>query len=99
MINNSFIEVSRSTLSIFGLDIAWYALCILTGILLAGIVGIKEAKKFGIAPNLILDGILICVPLAIIGARLYYVFTSWDMFVDHDSVWQTRFWHLRFGYC
>ena len=89
MINNSFIEVSRSTLSIFGLDIAWYALCILTGILLAGIVGIKEAKKFGIAPNLILDGILICVPLAIIGARLYYVFTSWDMFVDHDNVWQT----------
>lgn len=90
MINNSFLDFTgRNFIEIGNFQVAWYAVCILTGILLAGIVGIREAKKFGIAPNLILDGILICVPLAILGARLYYVFTSWNSFVDSESVWQT----------
>lgn len=90
MINNSFLDFSsKYFLEIGNFQVAWYAVCILTGVLLAGIVGIKEAKKFGIAPNYILDGVLICVPLAILGARLYYVATSWDMFVSSEGAWQT----------
>ena len=81
MIYNSLLEFTSDSMIILGLPIKFYALCILTGIIFATILGVREAKKFGIAPNLILDGVLICVPLAIIGARLYYVFTSWDKFV------------------
>ena len=81
MINNSFLDFnSENFLEIGTFQIKWYAVCILTGIILAAILGVREAKKFGISPNLILDGVLICVPLAIIGARLYYVFTSWGDF-------------------
>ena len=81
MIYNSFLDfTSDNFLEIGTFQIKWYAICILTGIILAAILGVREAKKFGISPNLILDGVLICVPLAIIGARLYYVFTSWSSF-------------------
>ena len=81
MIYSSLLEFSSDSVIIFGISIKFYALCILTGIIFATILGVREAKKFGIAPNLILDGVLICVPLAIVGARLYYVFTSWDKFI------------------
>jgi phosphatidylglycerol:prolipoprotein diacylglycerol transferase len=81
MILNSFLDFgSKYFLEIGNLKIAWYAICILTGIILACVLGVREAKKFGISSNIILDGVLICVPLAIVGARLYYVFTSWDKF-------------------
>lgn len=81
MINNSFLDFSSDNfLEIGNFQIKWYAICILTGIVLACVLGVREAKKFGISPNIILDGVLICVPLAIVGARLYYVFTSWHQF-------------------
>ena len=81
MIYNSFLDFnSDNFLEMGNFQIKWYAICILTGIILACVLGIKEAKRFGISSNMILDGVLICVPLAIIGARLYYVFTSWSSF-------------------
>lgn len=81
---NSFISFGDESLSIAGFSIQYYALCILTGIILACILGIKEAKRFNIAPSLILDGVLICVPLAIVGARLYYVLFSDGFVVEGD---------------
>lgn len=81
MLLNSFLDFdSKYFLELGNLKIAWYAVCILTGIIFACILGVKEAKRFGISANLILDGVLICVPLAIVGARLYFVFTSWSHF-------------------
>ena len=90
MILNSFLDFESSNfLEIGNFAVAWYAVCILTGVIFAAILGVREAKKFGISPNLILDGVLICVPLAIIGARLYYVFTSWNDFVSPLGFGQT----------
>ena len=89
MIYNSFLDFnSDNFLQIGNLQIKWYAICILTGIILACVLGIREAKKFGISSNMILDGVLICVPLAIVGARLYYVFTSWSSF-QRDTIVDT----------
>ena len=90
MILNSFLDFeSRNFLEIGNFQIKWYAICILVGIIIAAILGVKEAKRFGISKNIIIDGVLICVPLSIIGARLYYVFTSWDNFYDPSSGWNT----------
>ena len=86
MILDSFLSFdSKYFLEIGNFVITWYAVCILTGVVLAAILGVKEAKRFGIASNLIIDGVLICVPLAIIGARLYYVFSSWNSFCKKDA--------------
>lgn len=54
-------------------QVAWYAVFILTGIILGAFLTYQEFKKFGWDVNILYDGILFAVPLAILGARLYYV--------------------------
>ncbi|TCD46166.1 prolipoprotein diacylglyceryl transferase [Streptococcus sp. X16XC17] len=65
------------------LEIRWYALCIVTGLILAVYLASKEAPRKKISSDDILDFILIAFPIAIIGARLYYVIFSWDYYKDH----------------
>lgn len=55
------------------MEIQWYAIFILTGIVLGTVMAIYEVKRFGWKTDDLLDGLLIIAPLAIIGARLYYV--------------------------
>ncbi|MDY0346199.1 MAG: prolipoprotein diacylglyceryl transferase, partial [Acholeplasma sp.] len=59
--------------SVFGTTIAWYAIFILTGIVFGAIMAMEEGDLLGIDRDHIYDGLLIAVPLAIVGARLYYV--------------------------
>ena len=64
------------------LEIRWYALCILTGLLLGVYLASKEAPRRKIRPDDIQDYILWAFPIAILGARLYYVAFSWEMFKE-----------------
>nr|WP_308468902.1 prolipoprotein diacylglyceryl transferase [Glaciibacter superstes] len=56
-------------------DIRTYALCILVGIIAATIWTSRRLTKRGAEPGIVLDIILWAVPLGIIGARAYHVFT------------------------
>ena len=60
------------------LAIRWYSICIVTGLILAVYLTIREAPKKNIKSDDVLDFILIAFPLAIVGARLYYVIFDWD---------------------
>ncbi len=64
------------------LEIRWYALCILVGLILAVYLATKEAPRKKIRPDDILDFILIAFPLSIVGARLYYVLFTWSDYKD-----------------
>ncbi len=82
---NIFSIIDPIAISVGPFNIYWYAICILTGIIIASILGIIEGKKFGILPDDILDGIIIIVPLSIIGARIFYVLFNlekYDSFID-----------------
>lgn len=57
-------------------SIKWYGLLIAVGFLLAILYGLKRAEFFGIDPDRMIDVALLTVPVAFIGARLYYVFFS-----------------------
>ena len=59
----------------FSDNFAWakYSLMIVIGIVVAGYLGIREGKKLGLKGGDIMDGILIIVPLSIVGTRLWYV--------------------------
>ncbi len=57
-----------------GWSVYWYGIMIALGFLLAFIYGLKKAPKLGINPDRLLDGIIITVPLAVLGARAYYMF-------------------------
>ncbi|AND78991.1 prolipoprotein diacylglyceryl transferase [Streptococcus pantholopis] len=59
------------------ITIRWYSLCIMTGLVLAVYLAMREGPKKGIRTDDVLDFILIAFPLSIIGARLYYVFFQW----------------------
>ncbi len=70
----------NNSISIGPLDIYFYSLFILLGVLIALYLGIKEGEKIGIKGDYILDGIIIILPLSILGARLYYVAFEWDRY-------------------
>ena len=62
--------------------IVWYkySVMILLGMIAAVVFGIKEGKKIGITANNILDGVIIVIPLSIVGTRLWYVIFEWDRY-------------------
>ena len=51
----------------------WYGILITLGFVLAVLYGMSKAKKFGIDSDRLLDCILVTAPLAIAGARAYYI--------------------------
>ncbi|MGZ0710883.1 prolipoprotein diacylglyceryl transferase (plasmid) [Coraliomargarita sp. W4R53] len=57
-----------------------YALCIITGIILATLLTNRRLTKRGAEPWVVIDIILIAVPLAIIAARIYHVLSHWDFY-------------------
>ncbi len=65
--------------------IHWYAICIMTGLILAVYLTSKEAPRKKLTSDDIIDFILIAFPLAIIGARLYYVIFQWSYYSQRPS--------------
>ena len=56
-----------------------YALCIITGILLAMWVGTRRYRARGGDPDVIWDAAIVAIPMGIVGGRLYHVLT------DHEK--------------
>ena len=84
------INFINPSFSIFGLEIHWYAICILVGVILAVIAGVREGKKIGIPSDYIYTGVVIVLPCAILGARLWWDFFNLDKiheFVDIIAIW------------
>ncbi len=64
-------------------QIYWYSVMLFVGFLLGGYLLLREAKRFGIPEEFIINMFFYTIPIAIIGARLYYVIFSWDMYKDN----------------
>lgn len=73
-------------LQIGSFSIRWYAICILTGALIALYAGKKESEKFAIPGELALDLFMYGLPLSIVGARLYYVLFEFHNY--QDNLWR-----------
>lgn len=65
--------VDSVAFTIGDIDIAWYALIITFGMILAVAHIIFRARQVGMSPDTVLDYVLVTIPVGIIGARLYYV--------------------------
>ncbi|MDD7433631.1 MAG: prolipoprotein diacylglyceryl transferase [Peptoniphilaceae bacterium] len=59
--------------SLFGIEIRWYAIMIVTGMFLAVLLATRESKKRGYGDEVISDLALWMLPIAVIGARIWYV--------------------------
>jgi phosphatidylglycerol---prolipoprotein diacylglyceryl transferase len=64
-------------------QVAWYAVFILTGITLGAVLAYYEFKNLGLDTDFLFDALLWAVPLAIVGARIYYVI--FDPTPDYNS--------------
>ena len=74
------LENVRKTLTIAGFDIAYYGIAIGIGILAGIAIAMYEAKRTGQDPDTYIDLATYGVVFGIIGARIYYVAFSWDMY-------------------
>lgn len=71
--------------NVFGLDIRWYGIIISFGIIVALIVAYYTSKINGADYDEITSLALIVLPIAILGARLYYVVFEFDYYKNNLS--------------
>ena len=76
-------HLSRTAIKIGNFNIYWYGLIIGAAIILATLLVIHEAKRSGQRPEDYIDFASFAIVLSVIGARLYYVIFSWDMYKDN----------------
>lgn len=74
---NLNLTVSRVAFTVFGHEIYWYALCILSGFLLGLLFVTKTCKKRGVNPDDIFDIAFWGLIFSIICARIYYCIFDW----------------------
>jgi phosphatidylglycerol---prolipoprotein diacylglyceryl transferase len=82
-VSQDSVPYSNIALDLGFAQIAWYAVFILSGIVIASIFAAKEFKRKGLSVDFLYDALLWTVPLAILGSRLYYVI------FDPDGSYQT----------
>ena len=69
-------------ITVFGFDIAFYGIIIGCSIMVGIMIAVEEAKRTGQNPEDYMDLAIYAVIFSIIGARIYYVVFSWDMYKD-----------------
>lgn len=83
MFDHLSIEALPSTLDLGPISIPLYGFLIMLGIVSALLLGLREGQKIGVSSDHILDGLLIILPIALLGTRLWYVAFEWDQFKDY----------------
>jgi phosphatidylglycerol:prolipoprotein diacylglycerol transferase len=83
-------KINSVAFEVFGITIAWYALIITFGLILAIIYTMFRAKQIGIKYEEIIDFALFVVPFGILGARLYYVLCELDRYKNFWDIFDIR---------
>lgn len=68
-----------------GNGVYWYGILIAAGLLLALWFCSKQAPKFGVSPDHVMDTALWAAPAGILGARLYYIVFYLDLYRNADG--------------
>ena len=84
-------QINRVAFELFGLQIYWYAIIIVSGIALALSMSNREAVRVGLKEDDMTNFILWALPIAIIGARLYYILFDLEPYLaDPIQIFNTR---------
>ncbi len=71
--------------NIFGLAVRWYGILIATGMLIGILIAKYSSKLRNIDYEEVLNTVLISLPIAVIGARLYYVIFELGYYSAHPA--------------
>ena len=81
---NIYLENVPKTITVFGgFNIAYYGIIIGAAMLLCVLTAAYDRKSRGLDPEAIWDCGIYGIIFGVIGARLYYVIFSWDMYKDN----------------
>jgi phosphatidylglycerol:prolipoprotein diacylglycerol transferase len=87
-----YLSIDPIAFSLGPIDVHWYGIILGTAALVGLYLAIVEGKRFNIPPDFFMDLVLIGVPSAVIGARIYYVAFKWqdykDNFFDVFKIWE-----------
>ncbi len=84
-------EGPRIAFRIGPLSVAWYGIIIVASAMLASYVAEREAKRRGEDPEHVWNGLLLCLILGMVGARLYHVVSSLDYYRQYPmEIFNTR---------
>ena len=75
--------ISPDAFSIGGLTVKWYGILFACAFLAGTLYVLKNAKKFGLDSDRVIDVLLGAIVFGVIGARIYYVAFSWDLYKDN----------------
>ncbi|MBQ3122645.1 MAG: prolipoprotein diacylglyceryl transferase [Firmicutes bacterium] len=64
--------------TVFGIDVMWYGVLIGSAIVIACAMGCVLVEQEGMSSDKLIDVLLFAIPMAIIGARAYYVVFEWE---------------------
>ncbi|MCH1982292.1 prolipoprotein diacylglyceryl transferase [Ruminococcus sp. OA3] len=68
---------------VFGIDIAYYGVIVVTGMMLGMLVVLREARRVGENTDYYWDMLIIGLVAGVVGARIYYVVFAWDIYKDN----------------
>lgn len=78
---NLELELEKVAFSIFNIDVYWYAILIVLGMVIALLLCKRDSGKYGIKFDTILDLSLYVIPISIISARLYYIIFNLEPYI------------------
>ena len=84
--------LNRVAVNLLGKDIYWYGIIICIGFLVAAVYASRKTVQFGYTKDHLYDLMLLCVPIAIVCARLYYVIFQWADY-KNDPAEIVMIWH------
>lgn len=90
--NINVMAIDPIAIKIGPIEVAWYGIIIVIGMMLAIYLTIKEGEKRGLSEDFIIDTAFWILPLGIIGARLYYVLFELDYYLNNPgqifAIWE-----------
>lgn len=87
-----YIIISPIAFSLGALTVRWYGIIIGIGALLGLLIAIREGKRFRVNSDFFMDLVLIGLPSALVGARIYFVAFQWDDY-KNNPLEIIKIWH------
>lgn len=82
---NLELEISRVAFTVFGIKIYWYAIIMISAIILGILLLRKRDGLYNIKFSDIIDLLIFLIPISIISARIYYVLFNLEYYLANPS--------------
>ena len=80
-----YLKLNKVAISLFGIDIYWYAIFIVIAFILAILLCKKNEGKYNIKFDDVLELLLFVIPISIISARLYFILFKLDYYIQNPN--------------